>query len=242
MENGKILNLIKAKLTINIKKVGEKMKIFIDTAITEEIKEAATLGVITGVTTNPSLLAKSGRSLNDVITEILSLIDGPISAEVEESDAMSMYKQAHAIVLMTKNNPNIVIKLPMTEDGIKTCKMLTGEGIKTNVTLIFSVSQALLAMEAGATFISPFMGRVDDFYPEKEAPGALLIQKINEVKQKYGYKSKIIAASIRNTEHVEQAALAGADIATIPTKVIKEMYKHELTTRGLKIFKDAANK
>jgi len=217
------------------------MKIFIDTAITEEIKEAAQLGIISGVTTNPSLMAKSGRTLNDVITEILTLVNGPISAEVEESDAEHMYNQAHDIVKMTNNNPNITIKLPMTPDGVKVCSMLSKEGIMTNVTLIFSVPQAILAMEAGATFISPFMGRMDDFENDPTA-GYELISKINEVKNIYGYKSEIIAASVRHVEHVEQAALAGADIATIPYKVIKEMYIHELTTRGLKIFQDAAKK
>lgn len=218
------------------------MKIFIDTAIVEEIKEASQYGVISGVTTNPSLLAKSNRLLNDVIQDILKLVDGPISAEVTESDYMTMYNQAHQIVEMTNNNPNITIKLPMTIDGIKTCKMLSNEGIKTNVTLIFSVSQALLAMEAGATFISPFMGRIDDYLPNEVNPGAKLIEEINKVKNMYGYKSKIIAASIRNVKHVEQACLAGADIATIPFKVIKNMYEHELTTRGLKIFLDAGKK
>jgi len=217
------------------------MKIFVDTAITDEIKEAANLSVISGVTTNPSLMAKSGRSLNDVINEIISIVDGPISAEVEESDAKSMYKQAHQIVEMTNHCKNITIKLPMTKDGVKVCKMLTDEGIMTNVTLIFSVSQAILAMEANATFISPFMGRLDDYYKDNEA-GYKLISKINEVKKQYGYKSKIIAASIRNTTHVEQAALAGADIATIPYKVILEMYEHDLTANGLKIFADAAKK
>lgn len=212
------------------------MKIFIDTAITSEIKEAAQLGVIKGVTTNPSLLAKSGRSLNDVITEILSLVDGPISAEVEESSAEDMYAQAHEIVNNCHNNPNITIKLPMTSDGVKVCSMLSKEGIKTNVTLIFSVSQAILAMEAGATFISPFMGRVDDYY-HNDHDGFDLIKRIAKVKEIYGYKSEIIAASIRNTTHVEQAALAGADIATIPYKVIKEMYIHPLTTAGLEKFR-----
>ena len=214
------------------------MKIFIDTAIVEEIKEASQYGVISGVTTNPSLLAKSNRLLNDVIQDILKLVDGPISAEVTESDYMTMYNQAHQIVEMTNNNPNITIKLPMTIDGIKTCKMLSNEGIKTNVTLIFSVSQALLAMEAGATFISPFMGRMDDYYNNPEA-GYNLIKRISQAKKEFNYHSKIIAASIRNVNHVEQAILAGADIATIPYKIINEMYEHELTTRGLEIFKKA---
>lgn len=214
------------------------MKIFIDTAITEEIKKASELGIISGVTTNPSLLKKSGRSLNDVIQEILTLVKGPVSAEVKEDNAENMYKQAKEIVEMTNNCPYITIKLPMTQEGIKVCKKLSDEGIKTNVTLIFSVSQAILAMEAGATFISPFMGRMDDFYKNNEA-GFELIKKIKQVKDEYGYQSKIIAASIRNVNHVEQASLAGSDIATIPYKVIEEMFNHELTTRGLQIFKDA---
>lgn len=217
------------------------MKIFIDTAITSEIKEAASLGIIKGVTTNPSLLAKSGRTLNDVILEILSIVDGPISAEVEESDEAHMYAQAHQIVDACNKNPNITIKLPMTEDGVKVCARLSKEGIKTNVTLIFSVPQALLAMEAGATFISPFMGRMDDYYKDEEA-GYELINNINMVKEIYGYKSEIIAASIRNPGHVEKAALAGADIATIPFKVIKEMYIHPLTTAGLEKFKKDSGK
>ena len=217
------------------------MKIFIDTAIVEEIKEASQYGIISGVTTNPSLIAKANRKVEDVIKEILAIVDGPISCEVNESDYMSMYNQAHEIIKMA-NNPNITIKLPMTIDGIKTCKMLVSEGIKTNVTLIFSVSQALLAMEAGATFISPFMGRIDDYLPNEVNPGAKLIEEINKVKNMYGYKSKIIAASIRHVNHVEQACLSGADIATIPFKVIKQMYEHELTTRGLKIFSEANKK
>lgn len=217
------------------------MKIFIDTAITDEIYESAKLGIIKGVTTNPSLLAKSGRTLNDVITEILTIIDGPISAEVNEGDEEDMYQQAHQIVDMTNHNSNITIKLPMTPAGVAVCHRLSLEGIKTNVTLIFSVAQAVLAMEAGATFISPFMGRVDDYYHDNTS-GYELVKKIMEVKKIYGYKSEIIAASIRNVNHVEQASLAGADIATIPYRVIKEMYINELTTRGLQIFKDAAQK
>ena len=217
------------------------MKIFIDTAIVEVLKEASQYGIISGVTTNPSLIAKANRKVEDVIKEILAIVDGPISCEVNESDYMSMYNQAHEIIKMA-NNPNITIKLPMTIDGIKTCKMLVSEGIKTNVTLIFSVSQALLAMEAGATFISPFMGRIDDYLPNEVNPGAKLIEEINKVKNMYGYKSKIIAASIRHVNHVEQACLSGADIATIPFKVIKQMYEHELTTRGLKIFSEANKK
>lgn len=217
------------------------MKLFIDTAITEEIASAARLGIISGVTTNPSLLAKSGKTLNEVIVEILALINGPVSAEVEESAAANMYAQAHAIVQSVNFNPNITIKLPMTADGIAVCKKLSSEGIKTNVTLVFSVSQALLAMEAGATFLSPFMGRMDDKYSDPES-GFKLLQKIAKVKQNYGYTSQIIAASVRHVNHVEQAASAGADIATIPYKVIEQMYRHELTDNGLKIFREASGK
>lgn len=211
------------------------MKIFIDTAITEEIRSAGKLGIISGVTTNPSLLKKSGRSLEDVILEILSIVDGPISAEVSESSEQDMYEQAHRIIEMA-NNDMITIKLPMTEDGIKVCRRLSSEGIKTNVTLIFTLNQALLAMEAGATFISPFMGRLDDFENNDEA-GYKLIKRINEVKKIYGYQSKIIAASIRNTKHIEQAMEAGADICTIPFRIIKEMYFHSLTEKGLETFR-----
>ncbi len=214
------------------------MKLFIDTAINEEIRKANETGIISGVTTNPSLMAKSGRKLDDVISEILTVVEGPVSAEVAEADADTMYEEAHRIVDTVHRNPWITIKLPMTEDGIKVCKRLSDEGIKTNVTLVFSVSQALLAMEAGATFISPFMGRLDDYDHQDEA-GFELIRKIRQVKKEYGYTSQIIAASIRNPRHVEQAALAGADIATIPYRVLQEMYHHELTDRGLKIFKEA---
>lgn len=214
------------------------MEIFIDTAITEEIEKASKLGVIKGVTTNPSLLKKSGKTLKEVILEILKLVKGPVSAEVKESTAEDMYYEAKEIVEMVGNNEYITIKLPMTEEGIKVCKKLSKEGIKTNVTLIFSLSQAILAMEAGATFISPFMGRMDDYYNNPEA-GYNLIKKISQAKKEFNYHSKIIAASIRNVNHVEQAILAGADIATIPYKIINEMYEHELTTRGLEIFRKA---
>lgn len=211
------------------------MKLFIDTANVEEIKNASKLGIISGVTTNPSLLAKTGRKLDEVIEEITSLVDGPISAEVTEADADTMYNQAHDLVNEIKSD-KLTIKLPMTDEGIKVCKRLSKEGIKTNVTLIFSLPQAILAMEAGATFISPFMGRMDDYYDDAEA-GYRLIEEISQVKEKYSYSSKIIAASIRNVNHVKQAALANADIATIPYKVLLEMYHHPLTKSGLEKFK-----
>ncbi len=211
------------------------MKIFIDTANVEEIKEASTWGILSGCTTNPSLIAKEGRDLKEVIQEITSLVDGPISAEVNEGDLDSMEKEA---IELSKLHKNIVIKVPMTKDGISLTKRLSNKGIKTNVTLVFSVPQALLAFEAGATFVSPFMGRIDDM----NESGAALIAKLAEVKNIYGYETEIIAASIRNTKHIEEAALAGADIATIPFGVLKKAFDHPLTTNGLKIFKEASKK
>lgn len=212
------------------------MKIFIDTAKIEEIREAANLGIIKGVTTNPTLIARSGRNQDEVIEEILSIVDGPISSEVKEGSFEEMYSEAKKIV-SNSHNENITIKVPLTEAGVKTCKVLSSEGIKVNVTLIFSLSQAILAMEAGATFISPFIGRLEDYTKDPDA-GYKLIKDIEEVKKKYGYKSEVIAASIRNVEHIEKAARAGAEIATVPFHVIKEMYVHELTNRGLEIFRN----
>ncbi len=211
------------------------MKLFIDTANIEEIKEAASWGVIKGVTTNPSLIAKEGRNLKDVINEIVNLIDGPISAEVNEDSAETMIKEARELVKIHKN---IVIKIPMTLEGIKAVSVLSKEHIKTNVTLVFSIPQALMAIEAGATYISPFMGRLDDM----NASGEELIAKMVELKNNYDYDVEIIAASIRSTLHLEQAALMGSDIATVPFKVLKQAVNHPLTTNGLKIFKDASKK
>ena len=211
------------------------MKLFIDTANIEHIRIASKWGCISGATTNPSLIAKEGRKLEDVVTEITQLIDGPISAEVAEASASEMVAQAKELAKIHKN---IVIKLPMTMDGIEACSQLTKLGIKTNVTLVFSVPQALMACEAGATFISPFMGRVDD----AGNSGAELIEKIMVMINNYGYETQVIAASVRNLSHVEQAALAVADIATIPFAVLEKMVKHPLTDAGLKIFKDAASK
>ena len=208
------------------------MKLFIDTANIEDIRQASQWGVISGVTTNPSLIAKEGRKLEDVIKEITTLVDGPISAEVDESTSEVMVAQAKELVKIHKN---IVIKLPMTPDGIKACSELTSLGIKTNVTLVFSVPQAIMACEAGATYISPFMGRVDDFGES----GADLIERIMVMINNYGYESQVIAASIRNLAHVEQASLAGADIATIPFAVLKQMFCHPLTDAGLDIFAKA---
>lgn len=211
------------------------MRLFIDTANLDEIKEAASWGVVSGVTTNPSLIAKEGRDLKEVITEITSLVDGPISAEVNEGKAEDMIAQA---LELAKIHKNIVIKLPMTMEGIKACKALTDKGIKTNVTLIFSVHQALIACEAGATYISPFMGRMDDIGLDSTK----LIEDISQFILNYRYDTQIIAASIRNVSHIETAALAGADIATIPFKVMAKMVEHPLTTAGLKIFADASKK
>ena len=208
------------------------MKLFIDTANIEDIRQASQWGVISGVTTNPSLIAKEGRKLEDVIKEITTLVDGPISAEVDESTSEVMVAQAKELVKIHKN---IVIKLPMTPDGITACSELTSLGIKTNVTLVFSVPQAIMACEAGATYISPFMGRVDDFGES----GADLIERIMVMINNYGYESQVIAASIRNLAHVEQASLAGADIATIPFAVLKKMFCHPLTDAGLDIFAKA---
>lgn len=211
------------------------MRLFIDTANFDEIKEAASWGVVSGVTTNPSLIAKEGRDLKEVITEITSLVDRPISAEVNEGKAEDMIAQA---LELAKIHKNIVIKLPMTMEGIKACKALTDKGIKTNVTLIFSVHQALIACEAGATYISPFMGRMDDIGLDSTK----LIEDISQLILNYRYDTQIIAASIRNVSHIETAALAGADIATIPFKVMAKMVEHPLTTAGLKIFADASKK
>lgn len=214
------------------------MKIFADTAIISEIEEVSSWGIISGVTTNPSLIAKSGISLEDAIRKIVDLIDGPISAEVAEADAVSMVEEAK---VYSKMHKNIVIKIPMTIEGIKAVKMLTALKIKTNVTLVFTASQALMAATAGATYVSPFMGRLDDLLKTNDA-GYNLLKEIKDMLKTYNFKTQIIAASIRNLEHVNQSLKAGADIATIPYKVLKEMVKHELTDKGLEIFREAAKK
>ena len=211
------------------------MKIFVDTANVNYIKDAATLGIVDGVTTNPSLIAKEGRDLVEVITEITTLIDGPISAEVKEDSVENMYAEAKEYAKMHKN---IVIKVPMTVDGVRLTKMLSSEGIKTNVTLVFSVPQVVLAAKAGATYVSPFMGRLDDLTKDPES-GYELIKEIAEVFKYFGYDTQIIAASIRHVEHVRQAAKAGAHVATIPYNVLMDSYSHELTVKGLEIFRNA---
>ncbi|MCK9198858.1 MAG: fructose-6-phosphate aldolase [Bacilli bacterium] len=212
------------------------MKFFIDTAIIDEIKEVSKWGIIDGVTTNPSLIAKNGGTLLEVIQEITKLIDGPISAEVKEGLAEDMVEEAK---IYAKLHKNIVIKIPMTLEGIKAVKVLSKQGIKTNVTLVFNTTQALAAAKAGATYVSPFMGRLDDITP---GTGVALVEDIVALFSMYGFDTKVIAASIRNVEHVHQAAMAGSDIATIPFKVLKEMLTHPLTTKGLQIFADAAKK
>lgn len=207
------------------------MRLFIDTANVDEIKMANELGVICGVTTNPSLIAKEGRDFNEVIKEITQIVDGPISGEVKATTtkAEDMVAEGREIA---KIHPNMVVKIPMTLEGLKATKILTSEGIKTNVTLIFSVSQALLAARAGATYVSPFVGRLDDISTE----GSELIKTISKTFNNYGIKTEIIAASIRNSIHVTECALAGADIATVPYKVIEQCTNHPLTTLGIEKF------
>ncbi len=205
------------------------MKLFIDTANVADIREANELGVICGVTTNPSLIAKEGRVFEDVVKEITEIVDGPISAEVISLEADKMVEEA---IPLSKIHPNIVIKLPMCAEGLKACKKLTAMGIKTNVTLIFSAAQALLAAKAGATYVSPFLGRLDDIGME----GMNLIEEIVDIFDAQGIETEIIAASIRNPIHVTQAARLGCDIATIPFSVIKQMIKHPLTDIGIERF------
>jgi transaldolase len=205
------------------------MKLFIDTANVADIREANDLGVICGVTTNPSLIAKEGRDFKEVVTEITSIVDGPISAEVISLEWEKMVEEALPLAAIHKN---IVIKLPMTADGLKACKILTSKGIHTNVTLIFSAAQALLAAKAGATYVSPFLGRLDDVGVE----GMNLIMEIVEIFRVQGIKTEIIAASIRNPIHVTTAARLGCNIATIPMSVIKQMLKHPLTDSGIERF------
>jgi transaldolase len=207
------------------------MKFFIDTANVDEIRKANELGVICGVTTNPSLIAKEGRDFVEVVKEIASIVDGPISAEVISLEADAMVAEAEEL-LKKIDNPNIVIKLPMCAEGLKACKMLTAKGIKTNVTLIFSAAQALLAAKAGATYVSAFVGRVDDI----DWDGVQLVADIADIFAIYGIESEIIAASIRTSVHVTECAKVGADIATVPYKVIEQMIKHPLTDIGIARF------
>lgn len=207
------------------------MKFFIDTANVEDIRKANDTGVICGVTTNPSLIAKEGRDFNEVLKEITSIVDGPISGEVKATtvDAEGMIAEGREIA---KLHPNMVVKIPMTVEGLKAIKVLSSEGIKTNCTLIFSANQALLAARAGATYVSPFLGRLDDI----STPGIDLIRTIADIFDIYGFETEIIAASVRNPIHVTDCALAGADIATVPYKVIEQMVKHPLTDAGIEKF------
>ena len=205
------------------------MKLFIDTANVEEIRKANDLGVICGVTTNPSLIAREGRVFKDVVTEITTIVDGPISAEVVSLEHEKMVEEALELAAIHKN---IVIKIPMIEEGLKAVKILSAQGIKTNVTLIFSASQALLAAKAGATYVSPFVGRLNDI----SSRGNELVETIHNMFEKHGITTEIIAASIRSPEDVVDAALAGADIATIPYKIIVQMTKHPLTDAGIERF------
>lgn len=208
------------------------MKFFIDTANVEDIKKANDMGVICGVTTNPSLIAKEGRVFEKVIAEIASIVDGPISGEVRATttDAESMIREGREIAKIHKN---MVVKIPMTVEGLKAVKVLSSEGIKTNVTLIFTANQALLAARAGSSYVSPFLGRLDDI----STKGIDLVAEIAEMFDVAGIETEIIAASVRNPIHVTECALAGADIATVPYKVIEQMTHHPLTDAGIEKFK-----
>jgi transaldolase len=205
------------------------MKFFIDTADVKEIREAHSLGLVDGVTTNPSLIAKSGRKFEDVIKEIVGIVDGPISAEVVSLDHDGMIKEA---LQLAKIHKNIVIKLPMCPEGLKATKTLSEKKIKTNVTLIFTAMQALLAAKAGATYVSPFVGRLDDISQN----GMGIIEDIRTIFDNYGFKAEIIVASVRNPIHVLDSALVGADVATIPYSVMMQLAKHPLTDAGIKKF------
>jgi len=206
-----------------------KMKLFIDTANVDEIKEANDWGVICGVTTNPSLIAKEGRDFIEVLKEICNIVDGPISAEVISMQHEGMVEEARKLAAI---HPNIIIKIPMVPEGLKAVKILTKEGIKTNVTLIFSAAQALLAARAGATYVSPFVGRLDDVGNE----GMQVVSDIVEIFSIHGISTQVIAASIRHPIHVLEAAKAGSDIATVPYKVLKQMFAHPLTDIGIERF------
>lgn len=205
------------------------MDFFIDTADIDEIKAAHAWGIIDGVTTNPSLIAKSGRSNEEVIKEIATIIDGPISGEVIATDSDGMIKEG---MELAKIHDNIVIKLPMTEEGMIACNHFSQNNIKTNVTLVFSPNQALLAAKCGATYVSPFVGRLDDVGQD----GMELIEEIRIIFDNYAFSTKILAASLRHPQHVKQAALVGADVSTLPFGVIKKLFSHPLTTNGLEQF------
>ena len=209
------------------------MRFFIDTANVDDIRKANDMGVICGVTTNPSLIAKEGRKFEDVIAEIASIVDGPISGEVKATttDAEGMIREGRDIA---KIHPNMVVKIPMTTEGLKAVKVLAAEGIKTNVTLIFTANQALLAARAGAAYVSPFLGRLDDI----SVRGVELVEEIAEIFAVAGIETEIIAASVRNPMHITDCALAGADIATVPYKVLEQMTHHPLTDAGIRKFQE----
>jgi transaldolase len=211
------------------------MKIFIDSADLTEIKDAAAMGVVDGVTTNPSLVAKTGKPLEKVIREIVEVIDGPISAEVIATDYAGIVREGKALAAI---HPNIVVKVPLIADGIRAVKTFTSEGIRTNVTLCFSAPQALLAAKAGATYISPFVGRIDDIGGD----GIELIEQLVTIYNNYGYETEVLAASIRHPVHLVRCAQLGADVATLPYKVILQLLKHPLTDRGLETFLEDAKK
>ncbi len=205
------------------------MKFFLDTAFVDEIREVASWGILDGVTTNPTLVAKTGRKYREVLEEICSIVDGPVSAEVLSLDYEGMVREARELA---KIHPNIAIKIPMTKEGLKAVKTLSEEGIKTNVTLIFSPSQAILAAKAGATFVSPFVGRLDDISHE----GMALISSIVPILKYYDFKTEVIVASVRHPRHVVEAAEIGADIVTVPYKVMEQLLRHPLTDIGIKRF------
>ncbi|MDE0697052.1 MAG: fructose-6-phosphate aldolase [Boseongicola sp.] len=205
------------------------MKFFVDTADTAAIRELNELGMVDGVTTNPSLIHKSGRDIKEVVAEIAEMVDGPVSAETVATDFETMVREGHEVA---KLGENIAIKVPLTWNGLKACKRLSGEGHMVNVTLCFSASQALLAAKAGATFISPFIGRLDDI----NLDGMNLIEDIREVYDNYGFETQVLAASIRSVNHMAEAARIGADVATAPPGVIKKMAEHPLTDKGLSAF------
>ncbi|MGX7264869.1 fructose-6-phosphate aldolase [Enterococcus crotali] len=205
------------------------MKFFLDTANIEEIKRINELGLVDGVTTNPTIISKEGRNFKEVIIEICELVDGPVSAEVIALDTEGMLKEARDIA---KWADNVVVKIPMTEAGLKAVHILSKENIKTNVTLVFTVAQGLMAAKAGATFISPFVGRLDDIGTDSLA----LIKNLRNVLDQYGYSTEIIAASIRNLKHVEEVAELGADIATIPGNIFPKLWSHPLTDAGIEAF------
>ena len=211
------------------------MKFFLDTANIDEIREAYSMGMIDGVTTNPSLIAKEGREFEAIIRDICEIVDGPISAEVVSLDTEGMVKEARHL---SGIHPNIVVKIPMTIDGIKATRQLSEAGIKTNVTLVFSPLQALMAAKAGATYVSPFVGRMDDIAQD----GLLVVEQVLDIYNNYAFDTEVIVASVRNPLHVLDAALMGADIATIPFSVLGSFAAHPLTDRGIKAFLDDWNK